>query len=193
MQTQAISFDPADAAKLYRKYQEHRAYTPPTTYDREIERVAKLIAAGKKIVYGVGSIVAAGLGDDKLPKLAICRADAPTCFLNAWNGGGRMSITEWVRARAKIGTRFEFPTGTFPGMKSGTFRAMVPHIPPDIRPKRGLENYHVLYEAEWQPVVPKDPILMRRIGVSDLWIVLATWNLTPIERAVIASRSGMRF
>jgi len=191
MQTQAITVDASEAAKLFRKYHEHRAYQTPA--DREIERIAKLISQGKKIVQGMGSIVAAGLNAERLPKLALARADARTCHLQMhYSGGGaRMSIAEWVRSRAKIGTSFEFPNGSFPGGKPGHYKAAVPMIPPDVRPKRGLENYHVLYEAEWREVVPVDPLLLRRIGKSDLWIVLAAWELTDIERMVLAGRSGL--
>jgi len=191
MQTQALALDAAEAQKLFRKYHEHRAYQTPA--DAEIQRIAKLVAEGKKVIQGMGSIVAAGLNAEGLPKLAIARADAKACHLQMhWTGGGaRMSITEWPRARAKVGTSFEFAQGSFPGGKHGHYRSAVPIIPPDVRPKRGLENYHILFEAEWRKVVPVDPLLLRRIGHSDLWIVLAAWELTAIERAVIAGRTGL--
>ena len=64
----------------------------------------------------------------------------------------------------------------------------MPHIPPDIRPKRGIQNYHVLYEAVWRREIPVDPLLLRRIGTTgDLWTVLGAWELTELERAVLAS------
>ena len=61
-------------------------------------------------------------------------------------------------------------------------------MPVDIRPKRGIENYHVLFEAIWQPVPPVDPMLVRRLGEADLWVVVAAWDLTEVERTVLASR-----
>lgn len=190
MQTQAIVLDKAEAHKLFRKYREHRAYSTPV--DREIERIAKLVSEGKVVVQAIDSIVKAGLNAEHLPKLALARADARSCHLQAfYDGGARMSIAEWVRARAKFGTNFTFPSGTFPGLARGHFKAAVPLVPPDIRPKRGLENYHILFEAEWREVVPVDPMLLRRIGKSDMWIVVGAWELTPIERAVIAGHSGL--
>ena len=65
---------------------------------------------------------------------------------------------------------------------------MVPLIPLPLRPKRGLENYHVLWEAEWTGKVPFDPMLLRRIGRADLWLVVAGWDLTEVERAALATR-----
>jgi hypothetical protein len=64
---------------------------------------------------------------------------------------------------------------------------MVPPVPPGLQPKFGLGNYHILWEAEWEMVAPKDPALLKHIG-GDLYAVLATWDLTEIERTVLAGR-----
>ena len=61
-------------------------------------------------------------------------------------------------------------------------------MPIHLRPKRGLANYHVLWEAEWTPSPPRDPFLLRRIGKADLWLVVAQWDLTEVERAALATR-----
>jgi hypothetical protein len=66
--------------------------------------------------------------------------------------------------------------------------ALVPSVPVHLRPKRGLASYHVLWEAEWTKVVPRDPYLLRRIGRADLWLVCAAWELTEVERAALATR-----
>lgn len=64
----------------------------------------------------------------------------------------------------------------------------MPLIPVHLRPRHALDNYHVLWEAEWSRVVPRDPYLLRRIGNADLWLVLAAWDLTEVERAALATR-----
>jgi hypothetical protein len=61
-----------------------------------------------------------------------------------------------------------------------------------VRPRRGLENYNVLWEAVWQPAPPVDPMLLRRIGEADLWVVVAAWELTEVERAALAARIPIR-
>ena len=66
--------------------------------------------------------------------------------------------------------------------------APLPGIPLHLRPKRGLENYHILWEAEWERRPPGDPMLLRRIGKSDAWLVVAAWDITPVEQAVLATR-----
>ena len=64
----------------------------------------------------------------------------------------------------------------------------MPLVPIDLRPKRGLANYHILWEAIWQNVPPVDPLLLRRVGPGDLWIVVAAWDLTEVEQAALAAR-----
>lgn len=84
---------------------------------------------------------------------------------------------------------FSWPAGSFrylPHRWRAT--ALVPTPPLNLRPKRGLANYHVLWEAEWTRIVPHDPLLLRRIGRSDMWVVVAAWELTPVERAALATR-----
>lgn len=69
-------------------------------------------------------------------------------------------------------------------------RTVVPTIPPDVRPRRNrLHGFHVLWEVEqWDPTPPVDPALLRHIR-GELWSVVATWDLTPLERAVLAARA----
>ena len=79
----------------------------------------------------------------------------------------------WAREREHHSRRITIPEGTWPDQPRArnSYRAVVPLIPIHLRPKRGLQNYHVLWEAEWRPAPPVDPLLLRRIGVSDLWVV----------------------
>jgi len=190
METQKIIVDRAEAKELYRKYKTHQHYQQPM--DWEIQRAYQLIAQGRVIINAVQSIISAGLNDEGLPKLAIVRADQPACF---WRpsiaGGGEFrSDNSGYRHNEHYSRRLRIADGTWPDQQRDRwhYRAQAPIIPIHLRPKRALENYHVLFEAEWRPAPPVDPILLRRIGKSDLWTVCAAWELTPIEQAVLASR-----
>ena len=197
METEAITLGRMEADKLWRKYKEHRAYQTPI--DAEIERVYSAIAKGKVVIKAVESIAKAGVGEDGYPKLAISRADQPKCIVNMYhNGSARMAHDAWINGNTAKGLYFDFPEQTFP--TTGTAvrtrnhnraEAIVPHIPPDIRPARGLANYHILFEAIWSKVPPYDPMLLRRIGKGDLWLVVGAWDLTEVERAAMASRVGL--
>src|SRR5262245_389095 len=149
------------------------------------------ISRGKLIVRALASISAAGLGADGLPKLAIARADSEWCHLSLWGDGSARFCTErWVDGRTAASKRFHFPAGTFAPGKMRDAAAMVPHIPPDIRPRRGLENYHILFEPDWKQMPPVDPILLRRIGKGDAWLVCGAWDLTEVERAAMQTHVG---
>lgn len=64
---------------------------------------------------------------------------------------------------------------------SATYEAIAPRIPPKLRPNAHLSRYHILWEAHWNHA-PEDPYLLRRIGKSRLFVVLAQWDLTDTER-----------
>ena len=185
-----------EAVKLLHRYQTHKHYAKPNPIDAEVEHIAKMISKGKVVIRGLGSVIGAGLNEDThLPKLAIARADSPWCRLNTRKDGGATMLSgiEWADGRTARSRVFEFDAGSFPSLASvhkWSHHAIMPHIPPDIRPRRGIENYTVIWEALWEKVPPVDPILARRIGQSDFFLVLAQWDLTEVERAVMQSRIG---
>jgi hypothetical protein len=195
MQTENIELDRLQARALWRKYREHAHYSKPI--DKEISLTYQRIAQGKMVIRALASIIAAGVDEQNLPKLAIVRADATECWYQ-WSGDGsaRMSKDRWSKTIHRR-TYIDFPANTFPkpvenGRNWSSAVAIAPLIPIDIRPRRGLENYHVLWEAEWQPTPPVDPMLLRRIGEADLWVVCGAWDLTEVERAALAARIPVR-
>jgi len=190
MQVQALKMKPGKAAELYRAYKSHKAYQKPEDY--EIMRTYQLIAQGKVVIQALESIRQAGLNAQGLPCLAIARADAEWCHLQInTRGGGCFSGKQYVRGNSR--DKIEFPNGFFSNVPKEAhsfhrIRAAVPHIPPQHRPQRGIENYHILWEAEWDKVPPVDPYLLRRVGKGDMWLVVAAWDLTPVERAAMNTR-----
>lgn len=185
MQTTNLVMERAEARALYRKYREHQHWSEPL--DREIQRVYQLLAQGRVVIKALESIAAAGLGEDHRPRLAIIRADAGRCFVAQSGRQVRFSSKWWARDSARK-SYVDLPPGAFGDRRVASGEAIVPLVPLHLRPKRGLANYHILFEAVWKPVPPSDPLLLRRIGVSDLWVVLAAWDLTEIEKAVLAGR-----
>jgi hypothetical protein len=67
---------------------------------------------------------------------------------------------------------------------------IVPLIPPRLRPrKHRIRGFHILWEVDsWTPLPSKDPALLRHIR-GDLWSVVATWDLTELEMAVLSQRA----
>lgn len=190
MDVQPLMQNREQALALFKKYQAHK-HANYSAVDAEIARIAKQVAAGKVMIPALAEIIKAGVNEQGQPKLAIMRADQKLCYLDLMTDGRAIMHARkngWDLHRAAASVKFEFPTGSFPNSgRQRRLESVVPHIPPDIRPKRGIQNYHILYEAVWRREIPVDPMLLRRVGkTGDLWIVVASWELTDIERAVLA-------
>lgn len=181
MNVEKLSMDRTQARALYRQYKAH--VNQQTPEDREIQQIYRRIAAGFTVVRALASITAAGLNEAGQPKLAICRADDREIDCGIWQDAVIFTPRNvYSRSRDR-----RFTVG-IPGANSSTrnCRAIVPLIPVHLRPKADLSNYHILWEAEWRGV-PVDPYLLRRFA-GDAWLVVAAWDLTPVERAVMAQR-----
>jgi len=174
-----------EARELYRKYREHQHYSQPI--DREIQRTYQLIAQGRVIIRALEAVKAAGLNADGLPKLAIMQATERKCRFRGWEDGSCEFTAERPHSRDKRTVSFQRGSFAFP-KTIWNAEAVLPTIPVHLRPKRALANYSVLWEAEWTKVPPVDPFLLRRIGKADLWLVVAAWDLSPVEQAALAGR-----
>lgn len=181
--------------------------------DEEIMRGYKALAAGKTLIHLSRTMSAGGTYEyhwrsgwtdeshtSVLPRLAVCRAHVRTAYTDAISRDGSLEM----RSKEEVAghntfDRVRFAERTFPSHElhdqwvrddRQRFRAMVPIVPPALRPGFGLHNYHVLWEAEWalsRPEPPADPALLKRIG-GDLYAVIATWDLTELEQAVLSGR-----
>lgn len=132
-----------------------------------------------------------------VPRLAVARANRTTVWTNGVDKRGRCTMQ--TKRDPHVNNNFDvmrFADGTFdPGTRdegwhNPRIRAVVPNVPPRLRPRAGLGNFHILFEAEWDidPEPPVDPALLRHIS-GDLYAVVAVWDLTELERAVLAGRS----
>lgn len=181
MNVEKLVMDKDHARDLYQSYQAHRAGM--TADDRAIAAIYKRIAAGKLVIRALASITAAGMDAAGRPKLAIARADEREVDCMIGTDCCRFEPrSSNVRAKDRL---FTVP---MPGMKSATpnCRAIVPLVPVHLRPRKAIDKYHVLWEADWQ-AYPVDPYLLRRFG-EDAWLVVASWDLTAVERAVMSTR-----
>lgn len=204
MELRTIDMDRAEARKLYLEYRD----AVRERHDAELAEIMrgyKAIAQGHQVIDIVATIKAGGSvpvlptrrrGGDPIetPRLAVAQADADWCWVEVDDKGAvRFSTVEEPAHNAKR-CYVSFPAGTVPPRANGWrwrfdphAKAMVPPVPPRFRPATSLAGYHVLWEAEWTPVPPVDPALLKHIG-GDLYAVLATWDLTELERTVLARR-----
>lgn len=157
--------------------------------DDAIIRGYNQIMKGRRLIE-LSQVIKAGGADERgRPRLAIMRADQRTCECTVSSDGMVVFGPRWARHVARS-LRIELPSGTLPPLNGRWVNgsALLPSVPPQHRPADSIANYHILWEAEWTDV-PKDPALLKHIG-GDLYAVLAVWDLSPLEMAVLRGRLG---
>jgi hypothetical protein len=167
-----------------------------TAEDEAIAQAYRAAKRGLQVVRLTEAIKMGGWFDrDGLPRIAIAGAMWPECFVS-WsgddlifsdNGGWSRNQGALVgRASVRVPMR-DVAIPTVRHWRRG--QAPIPLVPPRHRPKlRRLRHCHVLWEVDaWNSVPAKDPALLRHIR-GDLWAVLAVWDLTELERAILAQR-----
>jgi len=194
-----------ELADLKQLFKTHGHLKDDKTY-RDLQRAYGHMKHGGKIIDVHKAIVNAGLNDKGHPKIAIVRADAKICYLTKYTN--RMSIFSgqppprwgYYEARKCYG-EIALPQGAFEWLdKNGKkarytsdiagnqIKTIVPLIPPAIlidKVRYALKNYYLLWEVEsWDLMPPIDPMLLKRLN-DTLFCVLATWDLTELERAII--------
>lgn len=159
-----------------------------------LKRAYREIARGKRVLQIVQTMRAAGLDAQGHPKLAISRADQKVCWFSTVNGPGRFVFSpsnnvNW-RQPAKSSAVYlpgqTFGDGVWEKFARVYLRSVVPTIPPALLPGDNLDRYWILWEAEWESVT-RDPVLLQPLG-EGLFVVLATWDLTDLERSILFNR-----
>ena len=158
------------------------------------------LADGYKLISLSKSIRLAGLDEKGMPKLAVSRADRKQVYFD-WPARNEVALyctearpdSSWTRrgwpelnCHVKMGQHHNDESY---GGRTGY--ALVPAVPADVRPETGqLKDWFILWEVDgwsdksFRVEPPYDPILLKHIG-GDLYAVLAEWDLTGIERAIM--------
>lgn len=161
--------------------------------DRELLKAYKaLCRQGMRLIHIPSVIRDAGLtAKEKLPKLALCPADATRCeFSTQFGRYFRPLGTKVAYKQYQIELPWPAEITDTEWRKRNNYplqaRALVPTVPPHLRPD-DLSQYWILWEAEWQPQAPVDPLLLSRVNTHTFAIV-ASWDLTPLEQRILEGR-----
>jgi hypothetical protein len=199
MDLTTIEMDPAAARQAFLEYRDS-VRRRHDVEEAQIMRGYQALAKGESVIDLVSTIRTGGgrlqpggwRGAVWVPNLAVMRADQRWCWVSTHSDGRVEYHSKRSYTSRETRNLVALPPGTLPSPSGantsyGEARAMVPPVPPHHRPAAALGSYHILFEAEWRDVAPEDPALLRHIG-GDLYVIVATWDLTELERTVLAGR-----
>jgi hypothetical protein len=190
-----LDIPPAEAKARLAEY-EAAVRVERNAQDEAIAMGYRAAARGLQVIRLSETIRAGGFFEDKargagFPRIAVGQATETECRVHwdyhrglvYFHGDSLDNRGALVGAHSIRVPGIDKPAGA--DWRSG--RTIMPLIPPRHRPKfRRLRHCHLLWEVEsWELIPPKDPALIRHIR-GDLWAVLSVWDLTELERAVLA-------
>lgn len=183
-------------------------------HDEELAEVVAGLEAmtnGWPVIHLSNAIEEGGCDDLGRPNLAVARADKKRVHLDSkspgdwrysWRDRNRLVFNSWGDGNSSAPFNYDGLLISDVRVSWNLSRegrrsyADVPIIPPGPRRKAGgktrLKHHLVLWDVEeWhggtKPRAPEDPLLLRPLK-GEMYAVIAQWDLTPLERAVIAGR-----
>lgn len=182
------------AQEKWRLYKEATKRSKDPIY-KDMKKVYNQLKGGRKVIDINSVFEKSGINSLLQPKLAIARIALKEIYFHYHRSGRlRFSHSSWdgssqsgdVLMNGVLPNQTEESFGKYTHSKTG--KAPVPLVPPQFLPKRITNDLYVLWEVkEWEMVPPKDPYLLKRI-TKNMFVVLAAWDLTELERAVMKGR-----
>lgn len=190
-----------EALSKWREYRTAEKMSGDPIY-KELKQVYNQIKTGRKVIDIFKAIKEGGVHQNYRPKLAIAKANNKQVRCRYDQNGDiiycNKSRTGWPLAEdvilkdclPKIPKEF-LPKASWNTSGHDTkfeLQAPVPIIPPKHLPKVLTDDYYILWEVDqWKMIPPTDPWLLRRI-TKTMFVVLAGWDLTELEKSVMAGR-----
>jgi hypothetical protein len=213
-----VTMPVAEALEKFNEYKE-ALRVGRTAHDRMMKAVYSALSKGLGVINPRAAIIKAGVTEiNAHPRLAISRADRETvCFArqHSANQAFFSSSERFFLSRQNLDAQrrrdqFIFGVGQLPRIENwfsspsaqhplytAIVKATVPIVPPAHRPESTrLGEYSILWEVEkWEALprpqrAPGDPMLLKPLGQTGLYAVMAHWDLTDIEKMVLGAMYG---
>lgn len=200
-----ITLPTDEALEKYKEYTSS-VQRSRTAMDRLMIQSYRALSKGHGIINVPAAIKKAGVHANYKPRLAIMRADCEAVFFHRdgsagyYSNNSRYYLRSINKTAQKKRLQFAMPGNTFQEPISGqyprdyysTHTAPVPPIPPIHRPADAFSKYCILWEVDkWEAIAPPaDPMLLRPLGQTGLYVVVAHWDLTPLEQMVMGGLLG---
>jgi hypothetical protein len=179
------------ATEKWKEYSKaSKAYKDPIYKD--LQKVYNQVKNGQKVI-DISKVIAKGGTLNGKPRLAISPIHAKKVFCRFWQNGDvtYQPDNKWGRRVNKFDVAIKECLPAWAGIDSWAqlnLEAPVPPVPPRFIPKIITDDYYILWEVDvWKMVPPTDPYLLRRI-TKTMFVVLAGWDLTDIEKSAMAGR-----
>ena len=179
-----------DVGTARKKHRAYRRIQKKSAVQKTCTRAFRAIARRGKIIDIRDSFMRAGWDDAGRPILAIARLSWEECWATFGFNSTRLEFSgdRWCNPGRLLCTHVVLPH--WPDIRNKprhvwTGKAVIPIVPPEFKHliRYSPQNYHILWEADWEDV-PIDPALLKHCG-GNLYEVLATWDLTAVERAAL--------
>lgn len=196
MKTAVLSTELVEARKLVDQYNASAKFRSLLPEEKACLTTARQLKKGRRVIDLYRVFKAVSSDAKGRPALALANASWKWCYYVRERDTARF-YKENRKYDKSMKHCYRVPgtmmAGPIPEMyKTISGKAVVPTIPPNLRPEGPIDQYHILFEASWEDV-PTDPILLKNIpGTNNLFVVLAHWDLTEIERAVLAGRFNVQ-
>lgn len=161
-----------------------------TEEDDKLESLYKRVKEGGRVINLVNAFGQTGLNEKDEPRLAIAAADWRTVYFHRhWHSYGFSRTRVWNKNATRL--NITLPGNTFDRRAvDKVLYSPVPHVPPNVRPRFALSNYHILFEVKEWKTYPVDPFLLRHID-GYLYVVEAEWELTELEAMLLGAMAGI--
>jgi len=196
MEVQSFKMEQKKAKNLWKEYNDALKKNPNDKFLQDMKKVYNQLRQGRKIIDIETVMEKAGINKNFEPRLAVAHISWETvaCY---YNNGGSVTFKNIITRKYDYRVDEIKINHIFPKLPEDQYnkydnekclQASVPKIPASLKPK-GSEGYYILWEVEkWSQIPPRDPYLLRRI-TDNMFVVLAAWDLTDLERAVMKGRT----
>lgn len=201
MEIESVDMTIEEAENAYKKYAELVKIREEKSLEI-LKQATYHLSQGRKVLNIFDSIKQGGVDGNKEPKLAIGRADWGTVFFTKHRGKSGAFGSERVGSNWGKVDSVRLPVNYFDDEwdqimhtwgsepKRPTVKSPIPIIPGELMPEGKLKNYYILFEVgQWEEDLSRrrigdDPLLLRRLS-ENMFVVLASWDVSPLEKAIL--------
>lgn len=191
MKVELLSEEREIALEKWREYKDAFKKTKDPLYD-DLKKVYHQIKMGNAVIDIRKAISGGGIREKCHPNLAIAPANKKKVHCRYYQNGDVFysPFGHWPKRWSgnHLNCEIMLPACLPSITQELRLEAPIPIIPPRLRPVNLTDDYFILWEVDsWTMVPSKDPYLLRRIN-KTIFAVVAAWDLTPVEMAVMGGR-----